>query len=163
AEVTKIYRYPDLNSETAVFGVIGDPVGHSLSPLIHNKAFAALGINAVYLPFRVPSETLPDFLRVFEQVPVRGYSVTIPHKEGAPVVAKIKDPTVERTQAANTLVRTADGSLRAYNTDYQATIDTLNDFLPTFAAHTVESTLPPGLNLSAPAAPGQSGAITSAA
>lgn len=161
-ELVKVYRYAELNDQTTVFGVVGDPVGHSLSPLIHNKAFAALGINAVYLPFRVPGETLPTFLQVFEKVPVQGYSVTIPHKEAAAVAARVKDSTVERTQAANTLVRSSDG-FAASNTDYQAAIDTLNDLLPTFGPPSVEVTLPSGLNLTAPAVLGHSSAITTAA
>jgi 3-dehydroquinate dehydratase/shikimate dehydrogenase len=164
AEVKKVYRYADVNADTVVFGVIGDPIAHSLSPLIHNTAFRQLGINAVYVPFRVPRDTLPDFLRVFEQIPVQGYSVTIPHKEAAAIAARVKDPTVERTQAANTLVRTADG-FSASNTDYQAVIGTLCDFLPTFstpaAEHSIGVVLPSNLNLSAPAAP--TGAVTSTA
>jgi 3-dehydroquinate dehydratase/shikimate dehydrogenase len=165
-EIKKVYRYLDLDEETQVFGVIGDPVAHSLSPLIHNSAFQALGINAVYLPFRVPRETLADFLRAFDQLPVTGYSVTIPHKEAAATVAKTKDVMVERTRAANTLVRGDDG-FAAYNTDYQGVIDTLATFLPTFTAPqapdmAVGVTLPAGLNLAAPPTPGP-GAITATA
>jgi 3-dehydroquinate dehydratase/shikimate dehydrogenase len=96
---------------------------------------------------------------------VQGYSVTIPHKEAAAVVAKVKDSTVERTKAANTLVRTADG-FAASNTDYQAVVGTLYDFLPTFSGPTAEGpvgvTLPPNVNLSAPA-PAPTGAVTSTA
>jgi 3-dehydroquinate dehydratase / shikimate dehydrogenase len=164
AEVKKVYRYADVNADTAVFGVIGDPIAHSLSPLIHNTAFRQLGINAVYVPFRVPRDTLPDFLRIFGQIPIQGYSVTIPHKEAAAAVAKVKDTTVERTQAANTLVRTADG-FAASNTDYQAVIGTLCDFLPTFSSPTaggsVGAVLPANVNLSAPASPAPTGAVTS--
>ena len=149
-EVIRVYRYLDLDTNTRVFGVIGDPVAHSLSPLIHNSAFQALEMNAVYLPFRVPRETLAEFLRVFDQLPVEGYSVTIPHKEAAAAVATTMDTTVERTKAANTLVRRGEG-FAAYNTDYQGVLDTLAAFLPTFTAPGVGVTLPPGLNLSAPA------------
>src|SRR5262249_47464367 len=49
-EMTKLYHYPDVNADTAVYGVIGDPIGHSLSPLIHNRTLRKLGLNAVYLP-----------------------------------------------------------------------------------------------------------------
>ncbi len=160
-ELKKVYRYPELNEETRVFGVIGDPVGHSLSPLIHNSAFHSLGINAVYLPFRVPRETLADFLRAFEQLPVDGYSVTIPHKEAAAAAARFRDVTVDRTKAANTLVR-RDGGFAAYNTDYQGVLDTLATFLPSFTATPeVGVNLPAGLNLSAPAPALGSAAVTS--
>jgi 3-dehydroquinate dehydratase/shikimate dehydrogenase len=113
----------------------------------------------------VPRDTLPDFLRAFEQLPVEGYSVTIPHKEAAAVVARFKDVTVERTKAANTLVR-REGAFAAYNTDYQGALDTLAAIMPTFSRAQPDAqvgvTLPPGLNLAAPA-PGGGGAITAAA
>jgi 3-dehydroquinate dehydratase/shikimate dehydrogenase len=130
-EMQHVYNYEHVNESTDVFGVIGDPVGHSLSPLIHNRAFRQLGINAVYLPFRVPRETLADFLRAFEQMPIKGYSVTIPHKEAAAAVARGQDETVEHTKAANTLVRRGEG-FAAYNTDYSGVLETLHDLLPTF-------------------------------
>ncbi len=158
-EVKRIYHYYDLNEETRVFGVLGDPVAHSLSPLIHNRAFRALGINAVYLPFRVPRDTLGEFLRVFDQLPVEGYSVTIPHKEAAAALASLKDVMVDRTQAANTLVRRPDG-FAAYNTDYQGVLETLSAIMPTLTAPgTIGVTLPSGVNLSAPL-PGTSTAFT---
>ncbi len=90
-DLKTIYYFEQVDSHTAVFGVIGDPVAHSLSPLIHNRAFQKLGINAVYLPFRVPRGELPGFVKHFDRLPVTGYSVTIPHKEAAAQLAQIKD------------------------------------------------------------------------
>ncbi len=130
-EVRKTYHYEAIDADTEIFGVVGDPVGHSLSPLIHNMAFRKLGMNAVYLPFRVPRDTLADFLEAFEALPVRGYSVTIPHKEAAAAAAATRDTTVERTGAANTLVRGTTG-FGAFNTDYGGVVQTLTDLLPTF-------------------------------
>ena len=66
-EMRQVFFYESIRADTAVFGVIGDPVGHSLSPLAHNVAFRKVGVNAVYVPFRVPSETLGQFLRNFER------------------------------------------------------------------------------------------------
>jgi 3-dehydroquinate dehydratase/shikimate dehydrogenase len=129
-EMKLIYRYEGINADTAVFGVVGDPVGHSLSPLIHNTAFRHAGINGVYLPFRVPRGDLADFLKDFDGIPGHGYSVTIPHKEAAAQLAAERDPTAERTQAANTLVRRKEGGFVAYNTDYRAALDTLLANLP---------------------------------
>jgi 3-dehydroquinate dehydratase / shikimate dehydrogenase len=128
-ELKGIYHYPQINAETKIYGVIGDPVAHSLSPLIHNTAFRSLGINAVYLPFRVPRAGFETFLKEFDHLPVHGYSVTIPHKEHAANIAAEKDPAVELTQAANTLVRGENGFV-AYNTDYQAARDSLLANLP---------------------------------
>jgi 3-dehydroquinate dehydratase/shikimate dehydrogenase len=124
-DVQTIYRYREINANTQIFAVLGDPVAHSLSPKVHNAAFRQLGINAVYLPFRVPKADLVDTLKGFNTLPIRGYSVTIPHKEQAATLAAVQDPAVERIQAANTLIRTEDSGFTAYNTDYQAVLETL--------------------------------------
>jgi 3-dehydroquinate dehydratase/shikimate dehydrogenase len=129
-EVRNLYHYERLGPQTTVFGVIGDPVAHSLSPLVHNKAFRKLGIDAVYLPFRVSRGELPGFLTAFDRVPVKGYSVTIPHKEMAATLAAVREPAVNLIQAANTLIRTESG-WSAHNTDAQAAIETLLNNLPT--------------------------------
>jgi 3-dehydroquinate dehydratase/shikimate dehydrogenase len=128
-EMKKLYRYEKLDATTPVYGVIGDPVAHSLSPLLHNKAFKHLGMPGVYLPFRVPRAELPAFLTAFDRLPVRGYSVTIPHKETAATVAHRQDDAVSRIQAANTLVRDPEG-WSGYNTDAQAALDSLRAHLP---------------------------------
>jgi 3-dehydroquinate dehydratase / shikimate dehydrogenase len=129
-EIQHLYYFEHINPKTAVYGVIGDPVGHSLSPLVHNKTFHKLGIDAVYLPFRVSRGELQNFLKSFDRIPVRGYSVTIPHKEMAATLAAVRDDAVTRIQATNTLVRTESGWC-AYNTDAQAARDTILQNLPT--------------------------------
>lgn len=128
-DLKTVYHYEDLNAKSTVYGVIGDPVAHSLSPLIHNRAYKKMGHNALYLPFRVPRGELAGFLKAFERIPVQGYSVTIPHKEAAVKLAAVKDPAVERIGAANTLVRTPKG-WHAYNTDAQAALESLKNNLP---------------------------------
>jgi 3-dehydroquinate dehydratase/shikimate dehydrogenase len=137
-EMKKLYHYLQVGPDTAVFGVVGDPIGHSLSPLIHNTTFRKLGVNAVYLPFRVPRGELAAFLKAFERVGVRGFSVTIPHKEAAALAAAHRDAAVEEIQAANTLVRGADG-WSAFNTDAQAAVDSLEENLPPSADGTLTS------------------------
>jgi 3-dehydroquinate dehydratase/shikimate dehydrogenase len=128
-ELRKLYAVEKITSDTAVYGVIGDPVGHSLSPLAHNKAFREVGVNALYLPFRVPRGELPAFLAGFDTIPVQGYSVTIPHKETAVTLAKVIDDPARWTSAANTLVRDEQG-WKAYNTDYHALVESLTANLP---------------------------------
>jgi 3-dehydroquinate dehydratase/shikimate dehydrogenase len=128
-EMKNIFHYERINGDTAIYGVIGDPVGHSLSPVLHNAAFHSLRFNGVYLPFRVPRGELEAFLKDYDSLPVMGYSVTIPHKEAAAAYAKHKDTPVSLTQAANTLVRRQDG-FEAANTDYQAVIDSLLASMP---------------------------------
>jgi 3-dehydroquinate dehydratase/shikimate dehydrogenase len=128
-ELRHVYRYDEVNAATEVYGVIGDPVGHSLSPLIHNAAFRQLGLNCVYLPFRVPRSQLPGFLKDFERIPVKGYSVTIPHKEGAAALAQEQDEWVGLTRSANTLLHRGNG-FAAFNTDALAALDSLLGELP---------------------------------
>ena len=118
------YRIETISPKTAIFGVVGDPVGHSLSPLIHNGAYKHAGLDARYLPFRVPRGELGAFIKAYQEVPVRGYSVTIPHKEAAAKLANWRDPAVEKTGSANTLVLTSEG-LKAYNTDLPAAMQSL--------------------------------------
>lgn len=104
------YGLPELPRIEALFGIVGNPVAHSLSPRIHNTAYRTLGIPAVYLPFHTGS--FGDFwLEVVENgaleaigLPVRGLSVTAPFKESALAVAGAESPLVDLIGAANTLV-----------------------------------------------------------
>src|SRR5947208_6011343 len=129
-DLHRIYQPERLNGDTMVYGVIGDPIAHSHSPLVHNTAFRKLGVNALYLPFRVPRGQLPGFLDAFGGIPVEGYSVTIPHKEAAAQAAHTQDDTVGMTHAANTLVRRPNG-FHAANTDYQAILDAIQAHIGT--------------------------------
>lgn len=118
-----IYNYDAINEETEIFGVIADPVGHSLSPTIHNAAFRKLGMNKVYLPFRVPREDLDRFMVDCEQLGIRGLSVTIPHKEAIlPHVARV-DESASTIGAVNTVIY-GEGNFGT-NTDYEAAMDSL--------------------------------------
>lgn len=123
------YPVRTIGPETRVYGLFGDPVAHSYSPILHNHMLRRLKVNAVYLPFRVPDGLLPTAVQVYDTIPVSGYSVTIPHKEAAAALAKESDPTVTQTGAANTLIRRPEGGFHAYNTDYFAIVDSLNAHL----------------------------------
>jgi len=128
SEMKHLYRYDDITEQTRVHGVLGDPIAQSFSPLIHNAAFRKTSMNAVYLPFRVPRDSLKQTLKDFEWLKVRGYSVTIPHKEA---VAEWADSASERVQqigAANTLFPHA-GGWRADNTDAEAALSCLRETL----------------------------------
>jgi len=128
-ELKKHYHADSIDADTQVFGLIGDPVAHSFSPMLHNQMFRRTNVNAVYLPFRVPRGELLPTIQKFEAVPVKGYSVTIPHKEGAAALAKETDGRVRETGAANTLVK-RDGGYHAWNTDYQAALESIQANLP---------------------------------
>ncbi|MEZ6055917.1 MAG: shikimate dehydrogenase [Planctomycetaceae bacterium] len=124
-EMRDIYRYDEISRETKVFGVLGDPIGHSLSPLLHNTAFRHEKIDAVYMPFRVPAEQFNEVLKAFEKLDVQGYSITIPHKQAAADFAAIKTESVTEIGAANTLFRDERGRWVASNTDYDAAMSTI--------------------------------------
>jgi 3-dehydroquinate dehydratase/shikimate dehydrogenase len=124
-EMKRLYRYDEIKSDTEVFAVAGDPVAHSYSPLIHNAAFRAAGLNAVYAPIRVPKHHFPQAVKGLEPLGVRGYSVTIPHKEAALEVAAERDPMAVEIGAANTLYKSGDGRWAATNTDYEAAMSCL--------------------------------------
>ena len=115
-DLKTLYRAHELTRATRVFGVIGNPVGHSLSPLLHNTGYIAAGKDAVYLPFLV--ENLKDFLKAILAFGVRGFSVTLPHKEK--IFAHLGDvePLAEKIGAVNTVTVRKDGSLYGSNTDY---------------------------------------------
>jgi 3-dehydroquinate dehydratase/shikimate dehydrogenase len=111
-----LYRAHVLTRRTRVYGVIGDPIGHSLSPLLHNTGFAARRVDAVYLPFLV--RQLGDFLAAVPEFGIRGFSVTIPHKQAILKHLMECDPLAAEIGAVNTVVVRSDGSLRGCNTDY---------------------------------------------
>lgn len=133
ADMVGQYRFREVNPQTRVFGVIGWPVGHSRSPLIHNAAMQTLGIDGVYVPLPV-RPTYADFARFLDCVSANrwldldGVSVTIPHKEHALRWLRETGATVstlaERCGAVNTLVR-RDSGWFGENTDALGALDAL--------------------------------------
>ena len=128
AEVRNLFRFAQINQQTVVFGVIGDPIAQSKSPLIHNAAYRKLGLNAVYLPIRIPQDRLLESLKELERLQVAGYSVTIPHKEGVLQYVDQMDEATDLMGAANTLFK-HDGQWCATNTDAPAAISAIQDGL----------------------------------
>jgi 3-dehydroquinate dehydratase/shikimate dehydrogenase len=124
-EMVENYHYSSINAETRIFGVLGDPISHSLSPLVHNSAFQHSGMNSVYLPFRVAKHALTETLNEFEWLDIQGISVTIPHKEEIVARATHRDQSVKQIGAANTMYRDEMGEWCATNTDYDAALQTL--------------------------------------
>jgi 3-dehydroquinate dehydratase/shikimate dehydrogenase len=110
-----LYRVHQLNRATKVFGVIGSPIGHSLSPLMHNTGFAVRGLNAVYLPFLV--DKLSEFLAAVPEIGIRGFSVTLPHKQAIMQHLKTCDALAAAIGAVNTVTVGRNG-LHGFNTDY---------------------------------------------
>ena len=140
-DLKNLYRWDQLDKQTAVFGVIWYPVGHSMSPAIHNAGFDASGFNGVYLPMPIPSEyehfkaTVGQWLDT-PAMHFRGASVTIPHKQNLLRFVKERngfvEPLADQIGAANTLAVLDQGDgdhLYAYNTDYAAALDAVCDGL----------------------------------
>lgn len=127
-ELRGLYRIHKLNARTRVYGVVGSPALHSLSPALHNAAFAEKKINAVYLPFEVTG--LKDFLSCVREYGLAGFSVTAPHKEKILKHLDSIDPIAAMIGAVNTVVVGKGGKLEGYNTDYVGVLRVLARTLP---------------------------------
>jgi len=115
-----LYRFDSIDQATRIFGVAGNPIAHSLSPLMHNIAFKREVVNAVMLPLRV--KALDDLLTLARELPLAGVAVTMPLKqELLPHLANM-DPLTARIGACNTLRTGADGKLYGFNTDVQGVV-----------------------------------------
>jgi len=118
------------NNEKRIYGIIGYPVKHSLSPAMHNAAFRALGLNAEYRLFEVKPEELKSFLEELGKKNIWGLNVTIPHK--VPLLIKNKTTITERScvlcGAVNTIKREG-GKLEYYNTDMEGFMNSLREDL----------------------------------
>lgn len=105
-----------ITGKTKLLGVIGNPVEHSLSPVMHNAAIAFLGLNYVYLPFPVKSADLPTAIAGLTAIDLVGFNITIPHKQGIiPLLAAVS-PEAAMVGAVNTAWRTPEG-WQGTNTD----------------------------------------------
>jgi 3-dehydroquinate dehydratase/shikimate dehydrogenase len=118
-DLRQLYRADRIGPKTRVYGVIADPVEHSLSPPIHNTAFAQAGLDAVYLPLWVEGDPAA-FVRAMREFAFDGYSVTIPHKQAVMAALDEIEPLARRIGAVNTIQRRPDGSLFGTNTDWTA-------------------------------------------
>ena len=123
SELKHLYRAHLLSRRSQVFGVIGDPIAHSLSPLLHNTAFIARRIDAVYLPFLV--KDLRDFLKAIPELGIRGFSVTLPHKQNILKHLNDCDALAADIGAVNTVLVRRNGSLYGCNTDYAGVLRSL--------------------------------------
>lgn len=106
------------SASTGLVVLLGDRVGHSVSPAIHNAGFAALGLDLVYLASAVSADRFADALAGLHALGARGANVTVPHKEAAFELAETLGPTARATGAVNTLVRTPTG-WSGHNTDLE--------------------------------------------
>jgi 3-dehydroquinate dehydratase/shikimate dehydrogenase len=113
-ELKNTFRINSINSQTGIYGLLGCPLSHSLSPALYNSAFAHLRMNAVYLPFE--TRDLMDFPAWTKRLKVKGLSVTLPHKAEVMQFVSKEDPAARRVGVVNTL-RQRRGRWLGYNTD----------------------------------------------
>lgn len=118
----QLYRADKVDERTAIYGIIGNPVMHSASPVMHNRGFQAINFNAVYVPFLV--DNVRSFFSFAEQIKMRGFSVTVPFK--VDVLSYLGNITREVKQigSCNTVVRVP-GMWKGINTDYYGFIHPL--------------------------------------
>ncbi len=105
-----------INARTSLFCVLGDPVEHSMSPVMHNAAFAQVGFNGVYVAFRVKGDDIKGAVQGIRTLGICGASVTIPHKVSVMEHLDVIDPLAEKIGAVNTIVN-QNGTLTGYNSD----------------------------------------------
>jgi len=122
-EMRDLYRAHQLTAKSQVFGVIGNPISHSMSPLLHNTGCVAAKKDAVYLPFLV--ENLGEFVKALSELGVRGFSVTMPHKQTILRYLDECEPLAEEIGAVNTVTVRRDGKLAGSNTDYVGVLQAL--------------------------------------
>ncbi len=107
----------DINGKTRIYGIFGYPIGHTLSPKLHNAVFKKRGLNAAYLPFEVKPDYISEAVEALKSLSIAGVNVTLPHKEAAANLADEVPNDVDRAiGAVNTLVL-KNGQVLGYNTD----------------------------------------------
>jgi len=123
-----LYRADSLRRNTRVYGVIGDPIGHSLSPVLQNAGFQARKMDAVFLPFLV--HDLRDFLLSVGPLGIAGFAITLPHKQAILRHLDDCDPMAAAIGAVNTVVVRGGGKFYGYNTDYVGVLRALEQRIP---------------------------------
>lgn len=125
AAVRDLYRVQSASADTPVFAVIAKPVGHSMSPLIHNRSFQALEYDGLYVPMLVEPDDIADFFHTARRLPIRGASVTIPHKQSViPHLDRVDEAALE-IGAVNTIYWDQ-GRLCGTNTDARGIVEPLS-------------------------------------
>jgi 3-dehydroquinate dehydratase/shikimate dehydrogenase len=124
-ELRDLYRIEHVDAVTKVYGVVGDPVSHSLSPYIMNAAFRRENVKSVYL--RLHAKKFDDLMACVNEIPIHGLSVTIPYKQETVKHLDNSDMWTKRTGASNTVVRGQDGRLFGFNTDVAGIIVPLEE------------------------------------
>src|SRR5450755_1699618 len=115
SELRDTYRIEMVDAATQVYGVAGDPVAHSMSPIMMNAAFRRETVNAVFLALH--AKTMKDLVACVPDIPIRGLSITMPYKQNIVESLSNSDALTKQVGACNTVVRGQDGKLYGFNTD----------------------------------------------
>jgi len=127
-DLRSVYRIEQVDVATRVYGVAGDPISHSLSPIIMNTALRRENVNAVYLALH--AKTLKDLLTCAREIPIHGLSITMPYKEAILKYLDNTDSHTTKIGACNTTVRAQDGKLYGFNTDTAGVVRPLEQRIP---------------------------------
>ncbi len=126
-DLRSIYRIDQVNAATRIYGVAGDPVEHSLSPVIMNTALRRENVNGVYLPLH--AKTLKELIHCVREIPLHGLSITMPYKQAMLPYLDNTDAHTAKIGACNTVVRGQDGKLYGFNTDVAGVVRPLEQRL----------------------------------
>ena len=122
-----------IGASTALVGLLGDPVHHSLSPAMHNAALTAMQLDWVFLALPTPAEQLPTVVKGLEAIGCKGLNVTIPHKQEVAGLCQELSPLARRLGAVNVLVPRSDGGWFGTNTDVEGFYRPLRDAEPNWS------------------------------
>lgn len=114
-----------MQASAKTYCIIGDPIHHSLSPAMHNAAFAAKGLNSTYIAFRVPQNELKESIESLRSINIAGFNVTTPHKTNVMRYLDDLEPVAKKASAVNT-VNNIEGIFMGYNTDVYGFIEPLH-------------------------------------
>src|SRR5208283_5090591 len=126
-DLRNIYRIDQVDAATRIYGVAGDPIEHSLSPVIMNTALRRENVNGVYLPLH--AKTLKDLMPCVRGIPLHGLSITMPYKQAIISHLDNTDAHTAKIGACNTVVRGQEGKLYGFNTDVAGIIRPLEQRL----------------------------------
>jgi len=126
-DLRSIYRIDQVDAATRIYGVAGDPIEHSLSPVIMNTALRRENVNGVYLPLH--AKTLKELIHCVREIPLHGLSITMPYKQAMLPYLDNTDAHTAKIGACNTVVRGQDGKLYGFNTDVAGVVRPLEQRL----------------------------------
>ncbi len=131
-----MHELKEISQSTKLVGVMGHPLRHSYSPLMHNLAFKLTNLDYIYLPFDITPSNLKDALKGMVALGITGFNVTIPHKEKViPFLNEVSEGA-SIVGAVNTIVN-YDGKLYGYNTDVHGVLETLKEYKKDLSGSTV--------------------------